>query len=83
MKEKQANYKVAKLNAGGQDKQASTKYDSTYWRYKVESFPTVILLIKGLPLPYKGDRTADGLEVFMNNVMLDKVQKLHGEEPVL
>lgn len=76
MKEKQANYKVAKLNAGGQDKQASTKY-------KVESFPTVILLIKGLPLPYKGDRTADGLEVFMNSVMLDKVQKLHGEEPVL
>jgi len=45
-------------------------------RYKVESFPTIILLIKGYPVPYKGDRSADALTVFMNNALSDKLKRL-------
>lgn len=45
-------------------------------RYKVESFPTIILLIKGYPVPFKGDRSADALTLFMTNALSDKLKKL-------
>ncbi|CAK80050.1 unnamed protein product (macronuclear) [Paramecium tetraurelia] len=60
---------VAKLNGGDQEKQAMN-------RYKVSSFPTIILLIKGHAVPYNGDRSANGLKNFVTQALEDKLVRV-------
>ncbi|CAD8073132.1 unnamed protein product [Paramecium sonneborni] len=60
---------VAKLNGGDQEKQAMN-------RYKVSSFPTLILLIKGHAVPYNGDRSASGLMNFVTQALEDKLVRV-------
>lgn len=74
-KEKQLNFVVAKLDSGGSEKATSSKY-------KVESFPTVILMIKGYALPYKGERDSDSLMTFMNSALSDRLKKLNDIDEV-
>ncbi|CAD8069700.1 unnamed protein product [Paramecium primaurelia] len=69
VKEAGQSFIVAKLNGGDQEKQAMN-------RYKVSSFPTIILLIKGHAVPYNGDRSANGLMNFVTQALEDKLVRV-------
>ncbi|CAD8083585.1 unnamed protein product [Paramecium sonneborni] len=69
VKEAGQSFVVAKLNGGDQEKQAMNKY-------KVSSFPTIILLIKGHAVPYNGDRSANGLMNFVTQALEDKLVRV-------
>ncbi|KAM3141705.1 hypothetical protein pb186bvf_006310 [Paramecium bursaria] len=69
VKEIKINLQVAKLDAGGNEKQAQN-------RYKVTSFPTIMMLIKGFPVPYLGDRSFNSLIDFIGVTMNERTKHI-------